>query len=387
MTKKGQIGIYLHWPFCLAKCPYCDFNSHVRERVDQDQWRAAFLKSLEHYRSHLEGKQVVSVFFGGGTPSLMPPDTVAAIVEKIHALAEVANDVEITLEANPTSVEMEKFESFRLAGVNRVSLGVQALNDNDLKFLGRQHNSSEAKRALDIAKKNFSRVSFDLIYARPEQSLAAWEKELDEAIALADGHLSLYQLTIERGTPFFLEHSRGAFMMPTDGLAADFYTMTQDVLSAHGLPAYEVSNHAREGQESRHNMIYWEYGDYIGIGPGAHGRLTVNGEKFATRDHRAPEIWLERAGQQGSAAHPFEPLSRKDRFLEALMMGLRLRDGVSLSRLEEEAGQPWRKMIDMAQFAALEKEKMIGADDTRMKLTGEGMLQLNAILQRLLRGA
>lgn len=379
------MGLYVHWPFCLAKCPYCDFNSHVSDSIDQQRWRDAYLQSLDYYATLMPGREIGSIFFGGGTPSLMPPETVAAIIDRIQKNWKISNDVEITLEANPTSVEAGKFRGFRDAGINRVSLGVQALNNDDLKFLGRKHDVQDAIKAIDIARENFGRFSFDLIYARPNQNLSAWEQELEKAVTLSDGHLSLYQLTIERGTPFFLDYSRGVFSIPDEDVAADFYNVTQDVLEAHGLPAYEVSNHAREGNESRHNLVYWHYDDYIGIGPGAHGRVTLNGLKNATRDHRAPEIWLERVEKEGHGGHPFEPIEPSDRMTEALMMGLRLRGGVEVAKLETESGQALGNVIDLQKLQKLRDEKLMETDSDRLRLTREGMLRLNAVVPYLLK--
>ncbi|MBU0858346.1 MAG: radical SAM family heme chaperone HemW [Alphaproteobacteria bacterium] len=325
-----MFGIYVHWPFCASKCPYCDFNSHVREKIDEDAWREAYLREMRHYAQLTPGRMVDSIFFGGGTPSLMSAQTTQAIIDEVVKCWHVKNDIEITLEANPTSVEAEKFKAFRQAGVNRVSLGIQALNDPDLKFLGRQHNAAEAVAAIKIAASTFDRFSFDLIYARPQHTVEAWQAELNEALNYAVGHLSLYQLTIEPGTPFHTQHARGDFTIPNEDEGAALYEVTQSVLSDRGMPAYEVSNHARPGEESRHNLVYWRYGDYVGIGPGAHGRLTLDGVKHATRAHRAPEIWLERVQGGGHGAHPHETVAHNERLTEALMMGLRLQEGVPL---------------------------------------------------------
>ncbi|MGB0719983.1 MAG: radical SAM family heme chaperone HemW, partial [Bdellovibrionales bacterium] len=329
--KEGSVGLYIHWPFCLSKCPYCDFNVHVRAAVDHDAWAAAYVGALSYYAGMVPDRRVESIYFGGGTPSLMSPATVESIIATVRDLWPCADDLDVTLEANPTSVERDRFRDFAAAGVNRLSLGVQALNDADLAFLGRKHSAAEAINALEVAKSAFDRVSFDLIYARPGQSLQDWEGELRRAAALAGGHLSLYQLTIERSTPFYYDHAQGKFHIPDDDLAADFYTLTQDVLDQAGLPAYEVSNHAAAGSESRHNLIYWHYRDYIGIGPGAHGRLTLDGQKHAMRDHHAPEIWLDRVAAQGHGAHPYDVLSEKDQVFEAVMMGLRLRSGMIIT--------------------------------------------------------
>ncbi len=379
------MGVYIHWPFCLSKCPYCDFNSHVRESVSHEAWRAAFVASIDHYAELLPDRYVSSIYFGGGTPSLMESETVRAIIDKVQSVWRFSNDIEITLEANPTSIEMQRFKGFKEAGINRVSVGVQALNDDDLLFLGRKHNVNEALKALDIAKENFERYSYDLIYARPNQTLKEWRQELERAVKYAGEHISLYQLTIERGTPFFQDYSRGDFSIPGEELSADFYNLTQEIMGDAGLPAYEVSNHAAAGQESRHNLTYWNYGDYVGIGPGAHGRITLNGKKMATRDHRVPEIWLERVKEKGSGAHPFEEVPASDQFSEALMMGLRLRDGVSLPALETLGKCSWQEYIDEARLKTSIKEGWARHSGDNLNLTREGLLRLNALLPYLLR--
>lgn len=361
------------------------------------------MRALGHYAARFPERRIVSVFFGGGTPSLMPVETVEAILGKINDSWGLAADAEVTLEANPTSVEAEKFKGFRAAGVNRVSLGVQSLDDAQLKFLGRKHDVKEALQAIETAKKNFDRYSFDLIYARPGQTLKEWEAELGSALAHAGGHLSLYQLTIERSTPFYIEHARGAFTMPAQELAADFYTLTQDAMEAAGLPAYEVSNHARSGHESRHNRIYWEYGDYIGIGPGAHGRLSINSGivsnddnmddllddanryKVATRDHQAPEIWLDRVTLKGHGAHPEQPLSPREKFLEALMMGLRLREGITLEHLREKSGVVVSEALDQKKVKQAAGEGWLLKDSKRLQATREGWLRLNSLVPFVLK--
>lgn len=387
MTRQGQVplfGIYIHWPFCAAKCPYCDFNSYVREAVDHAAWRISFLKEIDYYAALTEGRSVTSIFFGGGTPSLMEPETAGAIIDHVQRRWHIANDCEITLEANPTSIEAEKFRAFRQAGINRVSVGVQALDDEALKFLGRKHNVSEALKALEIANENFERFNFDLIYARPNQSVNEWQKELEKALQFSKGHLSLYQLTIERGTPFFTQHQRGEFSVPEDDDAGALYEVTQDILEKKGLPAYEVSNHAAAGQESRHNLTYWRYDDYVGIGPGAHGRLTLDGVKQATRGHRAPEIWMQRVEANGQGGHPPETISCEQRFTEALMMGLRLREGVALARLSAEAGRNWREGLDEKRLQILIDEGMLQLTGERLAATPAGLQRLNAVLNYLL---
>jgi len=385
MKNTQPIAIYFHWPFCLAKCPYCDFNVHIRDTLDQDAWRAGYIKSLQYYAKLMPGREVISVFFGGGTPSLMAPETVRAMLDEIKSHWPVASNVEITLEANPTSVETKKLEAFQKAGVNRVSLGVQALNDADLKFLGRKHDAAQAIAAIETAKKIFDRFSFDLIYARPNQSLENWREELKRALEYSSGHMSLYQLTIERSTPFFFDHVQGKFAMPDDVKGAEFYHLTQDIMGAAGMPAYEVSNHALAGHESRHNLVYWHYGDYIGIGPGAHGRLTIDGVKNATREHSAPDIWLEKINQNGFAHHPFEPLSDEARFSEALMMGLRLSEGAPLERLQQEGSCDIFDVIDAKKLDEAIRQGWIENDGKILKATREGFLRLNALVPYILR--
>lgn len=377
-------GIYIHWPFCAAKCPYCDFNSHVREAIDHTAWEQAYIRELSCYAEGTKGRTVTSIFFGGGTPSLMEPDTAGAVIGHIRKTWPVADDVEITLEANPTSVEAGKFTAFRAAGINRVSIGVQALNDDALHFLGRRHNVKQALKAIETAGKTFDRSSFDLIYARPEQSLKDWSAELSEALALANGHLSLYQLTIERGTAFHTQHERGDFSVPEQDDAGRLYELTQDIMNRAGLPAYEVSNHAAPGQESVHNLAYWRAADYIGAGPGAHGRLTRNGQKIATRNHKAPEIWIGNVREKGHGAHPPDMLSAQDRFAECLMMGLRLREGVPLNRLELEGKKPWQDLVPENKITPLLREGLMERDETHIRPTMAGMQRLNAVLGWLL---
>lgn len=377
-------AVYVHWPFCKSKCPYCDFNSHVRERVDHDRWRAGLLRELDHYADLTAGRTVTSIFFGGGTPSLMEPSTVGAIVDRVARRWTVADGLEVTLEANPTSVEADKFRAFRSAGINRVSLGIQALDDTSLKFLGREHNAAEATGAIELAARIFDRFSFDLIYARPGQTVAAWQAELAQALEYAVGHLSVYQLTIEQGTAFYPLHARGDLVLPDEDLAGDLYEATQSQLTAAGLPAYEISNHARPGEESRHNLTYWRYGDYVGIGPGAHGRLTLDGEKFATRAHRAPEIWLERVERDGHGAAAPDPIDRDARGTELLMMGLRLTEGVRLARLTEETGRTLDDVVDPAALSRLIDGGFLARDADRLVATPEGLQRLNAVLGAIL---
>lgn len=384
MFSKGQAGVYIHWPFCAAKCPYCDFNSHTRERIDEEAWAQAYERALDYYVRLLPDIEVVSVFFGGGTPSLMKPRTVERIISRIRGGWRTANDLEITLEANPTSVEAQKFRDFKAAGVNRVSLGIQALNDTDLKFLGREHDVREAMRAIEIAGQTFDRYSFDLIYARPGQSPEAWANELRSALPLARGHLSLYQLTIERSTPFYMRHARGEFSIPDDVQGAELYTVTQEICDDAGIPMYEVSNHAAPGQECRHNLIYWHYADYIGVGPGAHGRYTINGQKLATRDHRAPEIWLERVTGQGHGAHEPEPVDAQAQREEAVMVGLRLREGIDTADFIDRFGRSPAEIFHTEHFRIAREEGWVAERGGRLALTLEGLLRLDSLIKYLL---
>ena len=377
-------AVYVHWPFCKSKCPYCDFNSHVRERVDHDRWRAGLLRELDHYADLTAGRTVTSIFFGGGTPSLMEPSTVGAVIDRVAQRWPVADGLEVTLEANPTSIEADKFRAFRTAGINRVSLGIQALDDASLKFLGRQHNAAEATGAIELAARTFDRFSFDLIYARPGQTVAAWQAELARALDYAVGHLSVYQLTIEEGTAFYPLHARGDLVLPDEDVAGDLYEATQSQLTAAGLPAFEISNHARPGEESRHNLTYWRYGDYVGIGPGAHGRLTLDGGKFATRAHRAPEIWLERVERDGHGAAAPDPIDRDARGTELLMMGLRLSEGVRLARLVEETGRTLDDFVDPSALSRLIDGGFLTRDADRLVATSEGLQRLNAVLSAIL---
>jgi oxygen-independent coproporphyrinogen-3 oxidase len=393
-SREPGFGIYIHWPFCRAKCPYCDFNSHVREAVDQARWRDALLAELDHYAAVLPGREVTSLFFGGGTPSLMEPETVAAVIARAGEAWALAPDAEITLEANPTSVEAARFAGYREAGVNRVSLGVQALDDRALAFLGRQHSAAEALAALEIARKHFPRWSFDLIAARPGQDPVAWRAELAQALAREPEHLSVYQLTIEPGTAFHGARRRGELVPLGEAMGAAIFEATQELLDAAGLPAYEISNHARPGAECRHNLTYWRYGDYLGVGPGAHGRITLGargagratapGEKFATRQHRAPEAWLEAVERHGHATRARDAVSATGRLEELLMMGLRLTEGAARAAVERETGRELEDLLDPAKLAALIAGGFLALDDTALRATAAGRLRLDALLGRLL---
>lgn len=376
----GGFGLYLHWPFCEAKCPYCDFNSHVVRSIDHEAWTSAYLKEIDRVAAETPGRVLRSVYFGGGTPSLMQPKTVAAILERVATSWTLANDIEITLEANPGSVETDRFAGFRAAGVNRVSLGVQALNDHDLKRLGRIHDVAAARRALGIARETFDRVSFDLIYARQDQSLDAWDAELREALAFGADHMSLYQLTIEDGTAFGDRFKRGTLRgLPPDDRAADMYDLTQTLCAAAGLPAYEVSNHARAGAESRHNLIYWRGGDYSGIGPGAHGRLSLTDGRWATEATRNPGAWLSAAAR--GEAETRTRLSPQDIALEYIMMGLRAIEPLDLARLRQRTGV----VISPDRISGLQDLGMLVADSDRIAVTPAGRPVLNAVISELIR--
>jgi oxygen-independent coproporphyrinogen-3 oxidase len=383
MVELEPIAVYVHWPFCRSKCPYCDFNSHVRDGVDEARWTRALLADLDHHAALAPGRMVGSVFFGGGTPSLMPPETVAAVLDRVRARWRVAADAEVTLEANPNSAEAGRFRAFAAAGVNRLSLGVQALDPAALRFLGRAHGRAEAIAAIEHARNSFARFSFDLIYARPGQTVADWGRELDEALALAGDHLSLYQLTVEPGTAFATLARRGDLRVPEEDTAAALYEATQDRLAAAGLPGYEISNHARPGGECRHNLAYWRYLDYVGVGPGAHGRLTRAGIKYATRERRAPEAWLAAVETAGAGLEEITPVDRAAALEEMLMMGLRLTEGVARPRLENAAGEALE-----ARFAdtlpPLVKGGFLTLDQDRLAATPSGRQRLNAVLAALL---
>ncbi len=383
MTDDPGFGIYIHWPFCAAKCPYCDFNSHVRHQpVDQARFAAAFDREMATMRARTGGRNVDSIFLGGGTPSLMEPETVGAVLESVARYWTVPDGIEITLEANPSSVEAARFRGYRAAGVNRVSLGVQALNDADLRFLGRLHDVEGALHAIGLAREIFPRLSFDLIYARPHQTLDQWAAELDRAIGYAADHLSLYQLTIEDGTRFQLLHEAGKFVMPEPDHAADLYKLTQEVTAARGLPAYEISNHARPGAESRHNLIYWRYGEYVGIGPGAHGRFVENGERIVTFTEKLPEAWLERVEARGHGITGGERLTRDEEADEFLLMGLRLAEGIDLARYESLSG----RSLSSKRIAVLQEERLVApVGNSRLRATADGMIVLDAVVADLAR--
>lgn len=379
--QSGGFGLYIHWPFCQAKCPYCDFNSHIVETIDQKRWLSAYLGQIERAGIQTGPRVLNTIFFGGGTPSLMDPEIVAAIIQKTRDTWPMVNDTEITLEANPTSVESGRFQGYRDAGVTRVSMGIQAMNDADLRRLGRLHSVAEARQAFDIARSTFDRVSFDLIYARQHQSLTDWQTELNEALTMAIDHLSLYQLTIEDGTAFGNRFAAGGLKgLPKDDLAADMYFTTQDICESAGLPAYEVSNHAKPGSESRHNQIYWRYGDYVGIGPGAHGRLSLNGQKWAIEEKRQPGAWLKSVETTNSGEIDRISIANADQASEFLMMGLRLAEGIDVNRYKSLAGIG----LNPHKIAELTQMGMVQQDQMRLRATAQGRVVLNAVLRELL---
>ena len=380
--QNGGFAIYLHWPFCQAKCPYCDFNSHVAREIDQSRWKQAYLAEIDRYAEQTQGRVLTSVFFGGGTPSLMQPDVVHAVLERIKQRWPQANDLEVTLEANPGSVEAGRFKAYADGGVNRISMGIQALNDTGLQKLGRIHTTKEALAAFDVARARFERVSFDLIYARQNQSLESWKTELKQALAMAVDHLSLYQLTIEDGTAFGDRYARGKLTgLPPDDLSADMYKATQDICEDAGYLGYEISNHARSGAESRHNRVYWRYGDYVGIGPGAHGRLSFGGQRYATEAWSNPNKWLDLVGQEQSEKER-SSLTGADQASEFLMMGLRLTEGVDQRRFEALSGQP----LPVDRIEYLSDLGMINVQASNLTVTPQGRMVLNAILAELLAG-
>jgi oxygen-independent coproporphyrinogen-3 oxidase len=377
----SAFGVYVHWPFCRSKCPYCDFNSHVSHRpIDQARFVRAFTAEIAATAARTPGRTVSTVFFGGGTPSLMEPATVAAVLDAVARHWRVAPDVEVTLEANPTSVEAERFAGYRAAGVNRVSLGVQALNDAALAALGRTHTANEALAAVAIARRHFERCSFDLIYARPGQTPADWRAELTRAIAEAGSHLSLYQLTIEPETPFAALYAGGRLAVPDEDLARDLYDVTQEVCIAAGLPAYEISNHALPGSECRHNLVYWRYHEYAGIGPGAHGRLVVDGVRRATATERRPDAWLGLVESRGHGLVTDDPLTRGEQADEYLLMGLRLAEGIDTGRFERLTGVP----LPAGHIAHLERHGLVETTTAgRLHVTPAGFPVLNAIVAEL----
>jgi putative oxygen-independent coproporphyrinogen III oxidase len=380
-AERAAFGVYVHWPFCLSKCPYCDFNSHVRHApVDEERFVRAFTREIETTAARVPGREVSSIFLGGGTPSLMQPKTVGAVLDAIGKYWSVASDVEVTLEANPTSVEATRFRGYRTAGVNRVSLGVQALDDASLKALGRLHTAREALDAVAIARSAFDRYSFDLIYARPDQTPQMWAAELKQAISEAAEHLSLYQLTIEEGTPFFGLHAAGKLKTPDEATSRALYDVTQEVCALQGLPAYEISNHARPGAECRHNLVYWRGDEYAGVGPGAHGRLDIDGIRHATATDKRPEAWLSKVEERGHGVMTDDSLNSEERADEFLLMGLRLAEGIDPRRYAKLSGRE----LDPRRIAMLREEGAIDVDaDGRLRVTKSGFPVLDAVVADL----
>jgi oxygen-independent coproporphyrinogen-3 oxidase len=381
---EAELGLYIHWPFCRSKCPYCDFNSHVEGTVDHERWSKALLAELDHVADGVGRRPLSSIFFGGGTPSLMAPKTVAALIERATERFSAESDLEITLEANPTSVERDRLEAFKAAGVNRLSLGVQSLDDEALRFLGREHKAAEALKAVDHAASLFSRFSFDLIYARPGQTLKTWSDELSRALNHAGSHLSVYQLTIEQGTRFYHLHQRGSLKLPEDDLQADMFELTREQLATANLPAYEISNHATPGEACRHNLIYWQGGDYAGIGPGAHGRLTIDGQRLATQTERMPRSWLDRVGRVGHGEEPREEINIADQVAEMVMMGLRTSDGIVRDQLERLSRRPLHETLNGSALQRFVDEGWLYLDDQRLAASRTGILRLNTLLFELL---
>ncbi|MHB1206020.1 MAG: radical SAM family heme chaperone HemW [Rhodospirillaceae bacterium] len=381
-------GLYVHWPFCISKCPYCDFNSHVVASVDQAAWREGLLQELAHFAEPIAGRELTSIFFGGGTPSLMDASTTRAVIEAARGYWPAADDLEITLEANPGTVDAERFGAFRDAGVNRLSMGVQALNDRDLAFLGRKHSTADARRAWESAARIFPRVSFDLIYARPQQTVSAWRAELTEALrAVVESgisHLSLYQLTMEPGTAMQSAHERGEFTLPDEDASAELYESTQELCEAAGFPAYEISNHAKPGEASRHNRTYWRGGDYVGVGPGAHGRLTNEGLTRAVRQIKAPALWLKAVAASGHGTQEVETVDPKGRAEELVLMGLRLTEGLDKARFARLAGRPLAEALNPEALKIMLHEGHLVESATALAATPKGRMALNAVIRGLL---
>jgi oxygen-independent coproporphyrinogen-3 oxidase len=379
-------AIYVHWPFCEKKCPYCDFNSHVREKVDQAGWQKAMLREIDTFAAHFPSLKAKSIFFGGGTPSLMPPETTALIIERIQTYWAADEAIEVTLEANPSSMESARFHDYAQAGVNRVSVGVQSFKDKSLKFLGRLHNADEATKALEVARTNFKRVSFDLIYALPEQSLQDWQAELQHALGFSPSHLSLYQLTIEEGTAFYHQFKRGKFSLPDEALAAALFETTQLMTEEAGLPAYETSNHAKTGQQSEHNLAYWRGEPYVGIGPGAHGRLPGLGvgTAYGHQQIKRPEDWLNTVQATGCGLESLEEIDRESRAIEAIMMGLRLREGVNLPAFRDRFGLDIKQFLDNDAVADLIAEGYLQESENRLAVTAKGTPLLNFLLPKII---
>ncbi len=389
LSQKENFGLYIHWPFCLSKCPYCDFNSHVINSIDQKQWKKALLKELDYVGNMTRGRTLTSVFFGGGTPSLMPAKTVQSLIDALGNYWVLDDSLEITLEGNPNSIDVQKYKDFKSAGINRVSVGIQSLRSDSLKFLGRLHSVDDSKHALDITRTLFDRSSFDLIYALPGQSLESWNTELLEALDMAQDHLSLYQLVIEPGTAFYTRHQRGEFQLPSEETSANMFTHTREVLASRGYDLYEVSNFAKPGSECRHNVLYWDYDDYACIGPGAHGRLTLNNspqtkQKIAIKNHRAPDVWMRHVMEKGQGQKEVLVLPGAEQITEHLLMNLRLVSGVNKERFFSKHGKDLMDLLNPKRLSLLKNLGYIVETKTTLKVTDQGMLRLDAITSDLL---
>lgn len=380
----NNLAIYIHWPFCKSKCPYCDFNSHVENSIDNQAWLDAYLKQIASFSHIIKDKSITSIFFGGGTPSLMPANTVNKIIDKLFSLSKTTNNIEITLEANPTSIESQKFVEFKAAGINRVSIGIQSFNETDLKFLGREHSKQEAIEALKIANSIFDNYSFDLIYALPNQTIKTWEQELQEAMQYAKHHLSLYQLTIEKGTPFYLQHKNKKFTLPDSDQAAELYSFTDDFMSSRGLQPYEISNYARSGFESQHNLAYWRYNQYLGIGPGAHSRVMMDDKLCAIVMHHNPQKWLDNVSSEIMPIQQKIILTKKDTLLEYLIMGLRIKEGIELAKLEQLLEQPINQLLNIKNIQHLRELNYITLENNVLAVTTQGKLLLNKIVEQII---
>ncbi len=384
--RQNPLSIYIHWPFCLSLCPYCDFNSHVNSEIDHLLWLNAYKKEILFYQHKIKDRYIKSIFFGGGTPSLMDPKTIEGIIELISSIAIVDEETEITIEANPTSYEAAKFHDFKAAGINRVSIGVQSILDERLAFLGRKHSAKEAIKAIESAASLFDRFSFDLIYATPNQTLSSWNSELQEALKFAAGHLSLYQLTIEKGTPFYSLYRKGQLIPILDDIAGNMYELTDDILSEHGYGAYEISNYARANHECKHNLCYWRYDEYLGIGPGAHGRIhEANGKITAVMMIHNPKKWQEHVFDHGQGIQKENMLNKREIIEEILMMGLRLKQGLSIKKFKDLTGQAIQNILDQDFFALIRKQGLIELENEYLRLTGQGFLLHGYLVPRLIR--
>jgi oxygen-independent coproporphyrinogen-3 oxidase len=381
---KPLLGIYLHYPFCAKKCPYCDYNTHVRASVDDAAWRAAYLAEIRHYAALIPDYTVASIFFGGGTPSLVPPETIAALIEAIHEAWPVTDDLEITLEANPTSSEAGRFQGYKNAGVNRVSLGVQALDDAALGFLGRTHSAAEGLRAMELAAQHFDRWSFDLMYGRPGHTVEAWEKELESALSCGAQHVALYQLTIEDNTAFARAHARGDFVLPDDETCLALFDATESIAAGHGLHHYEVSSFAVKGQECRHNLGYWQHRDYLGIGAGAHGRITLYGQRHAVDTIKQPEAWLSAVLRQGHGRASLTPLSRQEQVEEAVLLGLRLESGLDAAQWRQRFGTENSENVSKSGLLEAIARGLLIQDARGIRTTPQGLRVLNTVERLLL---